>query len=169
MDESDLPAADNQREMDYYLRILNHATIDFRLLYALRENDDGLTIDELNELLETNNNLRPHSLNEIEEDELIVSWPDYRQESSGLVRTYNITGIGVAALDAIETFLEAERRALDANPDTTEGRVARALGTSEDFENERISVISSDDDLPDDIEDRSLVLRVEMDETRFSD
>lgn len=51
----------------------------------------------------------------------------------------------------------------------TRERIARALGTSEDFKDERISVIESDDDLPDDTEERTLVLRVEKDETDYSE
>jgi len=51
----------------------------------------------------------------------------------------------------------------------TRARIARTLGTSDDFEHERISVISSDDDLPDDAETRTLILRVEKDKTQFTD
>ncbi|MFC4448145.1 MULTISPECIES: hypothetical protein [Halorussus] len=50
----------------------------------------------------------------------------------------------------------------------TRARIARALGTSEDFENERISVIGADNDLPDDAETRTLVIRVEKDETEYA-
>lgn len=54
---------------------------------------------------------------------------------------------------------------LDLN---TRERIARALGLSDDFEDERISVIAADDDLPDDTEERTLVLRVEKDETSYA-
>jgi len=163
MDDIDI-AGQNPNDLSYYLRLFDEVSQKhkFQVLYALRESEGGLTLNELKKRVDGRLEDR---LDWLEEVELVVSWTEYFNEAAGTEDIYRITGTGVELLRSIESYLEAERRALSANSDTTEGRIARTLGTSQEFSDERISVIAADDDLPDDADDRTLILRVERDKT----